>query len=381
MSQFTAGDINPDTTSGPDLANILEGVEQAARTAHRGATRPPYATAGLIWADDSAAPLVTVYWFDGTDDIALMTVNETTNTVSIDADLLDGLDSTAFELVANKGSVNGYASLDAGGKVPTSELPASVVGAVAYQGTWNASTNTPALSGGSGTQGHYYRVSVAGSTNLDGITDWAVGDHVIFDGTAWDKIDNTDQVVSVHGRQGAVVGASGDYTASQITNAPAGSISATDVQAAINELASEKLSDVVSDVNPQLGGNLDAQGNQISDAVIKDYEVANQDGSSVSGVLTLTYSDGPDFDVELSESITSIVINGWPASGPLAKVTIQFRQPTSGVHTVDFSGIDFGDAGAPTMPTGTGAVLELATWSRDGGTTKYGAKYLEKAGA
>lgn len=78
-------------------------------------------------------------------------------------------------------------------------------GALVYQGTWNASTNTPALASGVGTQGYYYVVSVAGSTNLDGITDWQVTDWAVFNGTAWQKIDNTDGVVSVNGQTGVVV--------------------------------------------------------------------------------------------------------------------------------------------------------------------------------
>ena len=70
-----------------------------------------------------------------------------------------------------------------------------------YDGVWNASTNSPTLSSGSGTVGEYYIVSVAGSTNLDGITDWAVGDWAVFSDQAtdaWQKIDNT-QVGNVTG--------------------------------------------------------------------------------------------------------------------------------------------------------------------------------------
>jgi hypothetical protein len=103
------------------------------------------------------------------------------------------------------GVANGVASLDAGGKVPVSELPAAVLGALSYQGTWNASTNTPTLASGAGVKGYYYVVSVAGSTNLDGITDWVVGDWAVYNGTAWQKVDNTDQVTSVNGLTGAVV--------------------------------------------------------------------------------------------------------------------------------------------------------------------------------
>ena len=79
-----------------------------------------------------------------------------------------------------------------------------LIGGSVFQGVWNASTNTPALVSSVGTNGHYYIVSVAGSTNLDGITDWQVGDWAIFAGTSWQKVDNTDAVSSVNGFTGAV---------------------------------------------------------------------------------------------------------------------------------------------------------------------------------
>ena len=60
--------------------------------------------------------------------------------------------------------------------------------APAYQGTWNASTNTPTLTSGVGTQSYYYVVSVAGTTNLDGVNAWNVGDWAIFSGTTWTKV-------------------------------------------------------------------------------------------------------------------------------------------------------------------------------------------------
>lgn len=62
---------------------------------------------------------------------------------------------------------------------------------VAYQGTWDASTNTPTLVSSVGTSGQYYIVSVAGTTSLNGISDWSVGDWAIFNGTTltWQKIE------------------------------------------------------------------------------------------------------------------------------------------------------------------------------------------------
>lgn len=108
---------------------------------------------------------------------------------------------TAAEL--NAGVANGVATLDAGGKVPTSQIP--LQGDLNYQGTWNATTNTPTLTSSTGTQGYYYVVDVAGTTNLNGITDWQVGDWAIFNGSVWQKVDNTDAVTSVNGQVGTVV--------------------------------------------------------------------------------------------------------------------------------------------------------------------------------
>ena len=81
----------------------------------------------------------------------------------------------------------------------------ALAGGVEYQGVWNAATNNPFLQSSVGVQGHYYVVNVAGNTNLNGITDWQVGDWAIFNGSTWDKVDNTDAVVSVNGYVGAVV--------------------------------------------------------------------------------------------------------------------------------------------------------------------------------
>ncbi len=73
---------------------------------------------------------------------------------------------------------------------------ANVPSGLAFEGNWNASTDNPDLSGLSPDNGQFWIVSVAGSTNLDGITDWKVGDWAIYvdngAGTdAWQKVDNT----------------------------------------------------------------------------------------------------------------------------------------------------------------------------------------------
>ena len=45
-----------------------------------------------------------------------------------------------------------------------------ISGSLNYQGTWDALANSPALASSVGTKGYYYVVSVAGNTNLNGIT-------------------------------------------------------------------------------------------------------------------------------------------------------------------------------------------------------------------
>jgi hypothetical protein len=106
------------------------------------------------------------------------------------------------ENTSNKNIANGYAGLDSTGKLFTSQIPIS---GLQYLGVWNANTNTPVITSSVGSSGNYYKVSVDGSTNIDGLNTWNVGDWIIFNGNTWDKIDNTDIVSSVNGQIGSVV--------------------------------------------------------------------------------------------------------------------------------------------------------------------------------
>ena len=112
---------------------------------------------------------------------------------------------TAVELkedAANKGNPGGYPSLDGTGRIPSSQLPTT---ASEYLGAWNASTNSPSLADGSGTNGDFYRVSVAGTQDLgSGSDDYSIGDVIIYNGSIWEKIPADDQVQSVNGQTGIV---------------------------------------------------------------------------------------------------------------------------------------------------------------------------------
>ena len=80
----------------------------------------------------------------------------------------------------------------------------SVAGGLSYQGTWNASTNTPTLASSTGTNGYYYIVATAGSTNLNGITSWNIGDWLMFNGSVWQKIDQSETLQSITSTDGSV---------------------------------------------------------------------------------------------------------------------------------------------------------------------------------
>src|SRR5580765_3351288 len=107
---------------------------------------------------------------------------------------------------SNKGITNGYAALDAAGKVPMSQVPDAIIGASRYQGTWNAATNTPPIPAAApANQGYYYSVAVGGSTSIDGISTWVVGDTIISNGSIWQKIPVANLVQSVNAKTGIVV--------------------------------------------------------------------------------------------------------------------------------------------------------------------------------
>lgn len=115
-------------------------------------------------------------------------------------------------------------------------------------------------------------------------------------------------ITSVFGRTGIVVSANGDYTASQVTNVAAGNIAATDVQAAINELDTEK--QAVGNYITALTGDVTATGPGSVAAT-----VALVGGSTAANVNTATA-------LIVGNKTANMVLAG-PTSGGAAAATFR----------------------------------------------------------
>ena len=207
------GTISASGTSGVSTFNTRAGAVTLSLTDVTGATgtgasaRTSLGLAAIAssgaYSDLTGAPSIPAA--SSTAPVVNGTAAVGTGTTFARADHVHPTDGSR-EATANKGQPNGYAGLDGSGKVPTSQLPSSVLGALNYQGAWNASTNSPALASGTGTKGFYYTVATAGTAVLDGIGQWNVGDHAAYNGTAWEKLDGlASEVISVAGRTGTVV--------------------------------------------------------------------------------------------------------------------------------------------------------------------------------
>lgn len=92
--------------------------------------------------------------------------------------------------------VNGGAALATGDQIydfVTAQI-GNIPSGLAFEGSWDASSGS--APSGSPSNGQFWIVSVDGSTNLSGITDWKIGDWAIYveqgaGADAWQKIDNT----------------------------------------------------------------------------------------------------------------------------------------------------------------------------------------------
>jgi hypothetical protein len=240
-------------------------------------------------------PMTASATIPSTDVTGLGTMStQNSNNISVTGGTMSGVAITGYIPTTEKAQPLGVATLDAGGKVPQSQIP--LMGDLNYQGTWNATTNTPTLTSSVGTKGYYYVVDVAGSTNLNGITDWQIGDWAIFNGTVWQKVDNTDAVTSVNGQVGTVV-----LTTTNIAEGTNLYYTDARARAAISAgtgISYNSTTGVITNASPSLGGDVVGPASATDNAIarydattgklLQNSVVLIGDTGSVTGVNALT---------------------------------------------------------------------------------------------
>jgi hypothetical protein len=229
---------------------------------------------------------------------------------------------------SEKGANNGVATLDAGGKIPSAQLPSSVM---QYLGTWNANTNSPSLANGTGDAGDVYLASVAGSTDFGaGSISFNVGDWAVYNGSIWEKSVNSNAVVSVNGQAGVVSLDSDDisegstnlyYTASRFNTSFSGKDSDDLTEGSTNLYFTNARAKTASVLNTLAGSETD-QAPSVS--AVKSY-ISAQSANIEVEVFTLGAGDITNGYITLAntpDKIIEVTPKGFPPQHPVDDYTI-----------------------------------------------------------
>ena len=208
---------NNGTGSGTDVSPQLNALDQRVTEVENENERQNERIAGLEGLGiesvefEEGSRTLFIYLVNGDvldvvipDSPLTLTLNGTTLTLSSDGETLSNVE-LPFIPSSEKGVAGGVATLDSSGRLPYSQLPES---AMEFKGTWNASTNTPHLADGTGTNGDFYVCTMPGTATFgpDNTVSFIQNDRVIYDGATskWVKL-LAGQVSTVNGMSGDVV--------------------------------------------------------------------------------------------------------------------------------------------------------------------------------
>lgn len=178
----------------------------------------------------------------------------------------------------------------------------NALGALNYKGTWDANANSPALASSVGTKGDYYVVSVAGSTTLNGISNWGVGDWAAYNGSVWQRVEGGADLNGVN------LSVSGTTTLSGLT---ASTALALDASKNVVSVTNTGTGDNVLATAPTLVGNVTLSTGNLVVADTKGIDFSATPGTGTSELLA-DYEEGvwtPTFVPNSGANFTSVTYN------------------------------------------------------------------------
>lgn len=226
---------------------------------------------------------------------------------------------------SEKGAANGVVPLDANAKIDTAYISDAVLGQVQYEGTWNASTNTPTLPSTPTEKGTYYVVDTAGTFET---IEFDVGDWIISNGTEWQKVDNTDAVTSVAGRTGNVTLTKSDVGLGNVNNT-------SDLNKPISTATQDALDLKAPLASPSFTGTPTAPtqpASDVSDKIATTQYVTDKIGDLSTGVTSVS-------------TVTPIIDTG-TSSNPVIGITNATTTADGAMSSEDKTKLDGIEAGA-----------------------------------
>jgi hypothetical protein len=193
---------NPQATKQNDILSRLSSNGFGTTTWGTGGTR--IESVALENFTDSAKGSKINFWTTPIGSIVSQQVASITATgISANAVLFttdSSVQTTAGIPLSQRAVANGVATLGIDGRLTTAQIPSSLVGAIVFQGGWNAANNTPTLSNGTGVTGYQYIVTIGGTQNLGaGNVTYVSGDTVTYGGNVWNRVEASSPISSVSG--------------------------------------------------------------------------------------------------------------------------------------------------------------------------------------
>jgi len=225
----------------------------------------------------------------------------------------------------------------------------NAIGALNFKGTWDANANSPALASSVGTKGDYYVVGTAGSTNLNGISNWGVGDLATFNGSVWQRVEGGADLNGVN------LSVSGTSTLSGLTastalalNPSKENVSVTNTGTGNNVLATAPT--LVGDVTLSTGNlvigtsgkgiDFSATAGTGTSELLADYEEGTFTPTIVySGTNTPAYGGGGQLGryTKIGRIVEIQIYLSWDENGSTGNVTVgalPFTSVTSNARAV-----------------------------------------------